>query len=437
MTSPPASRMEQAWMIAWGFETLSICMQILYQDKICVMWSRIGFFLIILFLILLSDGVLADWVPGYLQNALGSPLKMGLMMAVSSLVGVSVDLIFPQLLRRVGVRRIASGAMLGSLLFLFTLLSHTWREYVVILVVGMAVWGIYYELDSFMTQQFVAGVAPRDQRSSVWGVIGMVRSLAYFLGPLIGAWLIQWGDRVVVISAMGILVLGYVAFMLIKLPQSEGEELEWEEISILDELKHWMVLGRRVWPILLASLMGGIIDATFWTTGVVLNDRLAEVHYSGGWLVSAYMLPFLFVGLIVAKWGVDEGKKRWAQTFLLLAGLCLVSFWWITSIPLMILAAICVGASLSAAWPLIDSVYTDLVARARRGKKHIMGMSAAMYGGAYVIGPIIAGFLNESVGDSQSFAVVGAGVVVISIMLLLTTPKKLALPQTEINKWDQ
>lgn len=436
MTSPLASRTEQAWVIDWGFETVSICMQILYQDKICVMWRRIGFFLVILFFILLSDSVLADWVPGYLQEALGSPLKMGLMMAISSLVGVSVDLIFPQLLRRVGVRRIASGAMIGSLLFLFTLLSHTWWEYAVILVVGMAVWGIYYELDSFMTQQFVAGVAPKDQRSSVWGVIGMVRSLAYFLGPLIGAWLIQWGDRAVVFSAMGILILAYLAFMLVNLPQSSKEELEWEEISITEELKHWMVLGRRVWPILLASLMGGIIDATFWTTGVVLNDRLAEIHYSGGWLVSAYMLPFLFVGLIVAKWGVDEGKKRWAQIFLLIAGLCLLSFWWVSSIALMLIVAMLVGASLSAAWPLVDSVYTDLVARARRGKKHIMGMSAAMYGGAYVIGPIIAGFLNERVGDLQSFAVVGVGVVMISIILLLTTPKKLALPQTEIRNWE-
>jgi len=400
------------------------------------MWNKIIFFLVILFFILLSDGILADWVPGYLQNTLGSPVKMGLMMAVSSLVGVCVDLIFPQLLRRVGVRRIASGAMLGSMIFLLTLLSHTWWEYVAILVMGMAVWGIYYELDSFMTQQFVASVAPRDQRSSVWGVIGMVRSLAYFLGPLIGAWLIQWGERVVVLSAMGILIIGYLAFMLINLPQKTSEELEWEEISIVEEIRHWIVLGKRVWPILLVSLMGGVIDATFWTTGVVLNDRLSEIHFSGGWLVSAYMLPFLFVGLVVAKWGIDDGKKRWAQTFLLLAGLSLLSFWWISNITLMLLAAICVGASLSAAWPLIDSVYTDLVARARRGKKHIMGMSAAMYGGAYVVGPIIAGFLNERVGDTRSFAVVGMVVITVSITLLLTTPRKLALPQTEIKTWE-
>ncbi len=67
------------------------------------MWKRVVAFLIILFFVLLSDAVLSDWVPGYLQNVLGSPLKMGLMMALSSVVGFVMDLIFPQLLRESGV----------------------------------------------------------------------------------------------------------------------------------------------------------------------------------------------------------------------------------------------------------------------------------------------------------------------------------------------
>lgn len=418
----------------------------LYARSICLlekmrydrgMWKRVGFFLVILFFILLADAILADWVPGYLQQALGSPVKMGLMMAVSSIVGVTVDLIFPQLLRNVGVKRIARGAMLGSFIFLFTILTHTWWEYVIILVLGMAVWGIYYELDSFMTQQFVAGVAQDDQRSSVWGVVGMVRSGAYFLGPLVGAYLIRWGDRVVVLSAMGILLIGYACFLWLKLPQGRDERFEWEEISIKEELEHWLVLGKRVWPILLVSLMGGIIDATFWTTGTVLNDQLAESYWFGGWFLSAYMLPFLFVGLLVAKWGVDKGKKRWAQIFLLLSGIALTSFWYMSEGWMLVFGAAIAGTAISAAWPLIDSVYTDLVARARRGKKHIMGMSAAMFGGAYILGPILAGVISARVGETRTFAVVGVAVIGVSLGLLSLTPKKLALPQKEIKEWER
>lgn len=123
------------------------------------MWKRVTAFLVILFFVLLSDAVLSDWVPGYLQGVLGSPLLMGLMMALSSVVGFVMDLVFPQLLRSSGVRKLAGGALLGALIFLLSMLYSTWWSYLLIIAMGMAAWGIYYELDSFMTQQFVAGVA--------------------------------------------------------------------------------------------------------------------------------------------------------------------------------------------------------------------------------------------------------------------------------------
>lgn len=165
------------------------------------MWKRVITFLVILFFVLLSDAVLSDWVPGYLQNILGSSFKMGLMMALSSVVGLLMDLIFPHVLRASGVRKLAGGAIVGSLIFLLSMFSSTWWSYALILAVGMAAWGVYYELDSFMTQQFVAGTAPRDQRSSVWGIVGVVRSLAYFCGPILGGYIASFGDRAVVIGS--------------------------------------------------------------------------------------------------------------------------------------------------------------------------------------------------------------------------------------------
>lgn len=397
---------------------------------------RVVFFLTILFFVLLSDAVLADWVPGYLQETLGSPSRMGLMMALSSLVGVSMDLVFPQILRRTGVKKIAGGAMIGAIVFLLILLTHTWWQGVILLVIGMAVWGIYYELDSFMTQQFVAGVAPRDQRSSVWGVVGVVRSGAYFLGPLIGAWVIQWGEQTLVYTAMGILVIAYSCFLLFRLPKSHEDEVEWEDVHIKEEIIKWIILGKRVWPVLMMSLMGGLVDATFWTTGTVLTDNLAQRDSYGGWFLSAYMFPFLFVGLVVARWGIDEGKKRWSQIFQMISGIVLIAYWWIDKTWLLLFGATLVGVMMAASWPLIDSVYTDLVSRARKGKKHVMGMSAAMYGLAYIVGPIMAGYLVEWVGEARSFAVVGIIVVLVSAVLMLTTPRKLALPQSEIKSWN-
>jgi DHA1 family multidrug resistance protein-like MFS transporter len=411
-------------------------MFIFYQGRMGDMWKRVITFLVILFFVLLSDAVLSDWVPGYLQNILGSPFKMGLMMALSSVVGLLMDLIFPHVLRASGVRKLAGGAIVGSLIFLLSMFSSTWWSYALILAVGMSAWGVYYELDSFMTQQFVAGTAPRDQRSSVWGIVGVVRSLAYFCGPILGGYIASFGDRAVVIGSGGVLFIAYIMFLIMKLPQSTEAEVDIHGINLKEEISHWIVLGHRVWPILLVSLMGGLVDATFWSTGTVLNDTLAETHFAGGWFMSAYMLPFLFVGIIVAKWGVDTGKKKWAERFVIMGGLCLMALSYISNIWLILLAVMLAGTFLAMAWPLIDAVYTDLVARAHKGRKHIMGMSAATYSMAYVIGPILSGGLAGKYGELKNFAIIGGGVVIVGIVLLLTTPKKLMLPQVEMRDWE-
>ncbi|PIR99198.1 hypothetical protein COT87_00745 [Candidatus Collierbacteria bacterium CG10_big_fil_rev_8_21_14_0_10_44_9] len=390
------------------------------------MWRKVSVFLIILFFVLLSDAVLSDWVPGYLQNVLGSPLKMGLMMAVSSVVGLLMDLIFPHVLRQSGVRKLAGGAIVGSMIFLLSMFSSTWWSYGMILIIGMAAWGIYYELDSFMTQQFVAGVAPRDQRSSVWGVVGVVRSVAYFVGPIIGGYIAGYGDRVVVSVAGGVLFVAYLLFLLMRLPRSEEMDVDFHGIHLKQELLHWVSLGRRVWPVLLISLMAGLVDATFWTTGTVIS----------GWFVSAYMLPFLFVGMMVAKWGVNTGKKKWAERFVLLGGLGLMLLGWVEPGWLQLICVFVAGTCFALAWPLTDAVYTDLVARARKGRKHIMGMSSAAFSLAYIVGPIMAGWVSGGVGEIKTFSLLGGLVVVAAGILLLTTPKKLRLPQEEIQSWE-
>lgn len=400
------------------------------------MWVKVGAFAIILFFVLLSDAVLSDWVPGYLQKVLGSPFKMGLMMAVSSIVGFLMDLIFPHMLRQSGVRKLAGSAILGSMIFLLSMFSSIWWSYVLILVIGMSAWGIYYELDSFMTQQFVAGVAPRDQRSSVWGVVGVVRSLAYFVGPLLGGYIAVYGDSFVVLGAAGVLLVAYLMFLMMKHPKSVEVEVDIHGIDVREEILHWITLGKRVWPILLLSLMGGLVDATFWSTGTVLNDTLAETSTVGGWFMSIYMLPFLFVGIIVAKWGVDVGKKKWAERFVLMGGLCLVALPFIQNIWFMLACVFMSSLFLAMAWPLVDAVYTDLVSRARKGRKHVMGMSAAAFSLAYIVGPIFSGWLAGEYGEMGSFAVVGGMVVFVAIVLLLTTPKKLHLPQEEMKGWE-
>ena len=54
------------------------------------MWRQISAFLGVMFFIFMADASLADFVPGYMQGILGSPLKMGIVMSSSSVAGLTL-----------------------------------------------------------------------------------------------------------------------------------------------------------------------------------------------------------------------------------------------------------------------------------------------------------------------------------------------------------
>ncbi len=90
---------------------------------------------------------------------------------------------------------------------------------------------------------------------------------------------------------------------------------------------------------------------------------------------------------------------------------------------------------LSLSYPLIEAVYSDIVARMGRERKHLLGLSLSMVSIAYIFGPVLSGLITSRVGERLTFVVVGAILVVISLLLLATTPRKLKLPQKEIATW--
>lgn len=411
-------------------------MRRLQLRSIETVWWRVGAFLTVMFFVLLSDAILSDFVPGYMQGKLGSPLAMGLVMAFSSIVGLMLDLIFPQLLRGAGIRKLAGMAMVGSLAFVLSMLGSTWAGGLWLLLGGMAAWGVYYELDSFLTKQFVAESAPAHARGAVWGVVGVFRNLAYFLGPLLGGVLAVQGEKPVLWVAGAVLLTGYLLFWLIKLPERSDETIEPHGVNVGEEVRHWIRLGKVAWPVLTMSLIAGIIDAVFWTTGTVVNDLLGEIHPAGKWFLSVYMLPSLVVGFVIAKWGIYRGKKKWAEIFLGLGGLTLAGLGLVDGVGAILVCVLIASIFFSLSWPLVDAVYSDFAVRMKKGRKHMIGISSSILSLAYIIGPILAGWLASTQGEIKSFGWVGIVTFAMAIWLLCVTPRKVRLPEAEIQKWD-
>lgn len=391
----------------------------------------------VLFFVFLGDGILSDWVPAYIQESTKNPLIMGFIVSFSSVVGFLADLVFPEVLKKVSSKKMIVLAIGSSLIFCGVLLWSTWWPWMILFLMAMAVWGIYYEFLGFGGQQFISDNIPAHFRAGAWAVLGAFRGLAYFVGPIIGSYvMILKGNTAVVVLAAFFVCLGYV-FWLLSGGKKEQKVVVQEEtsINIFVEAKHWFFLLKYVWPIVTISLVLGLLDATFWTTGTVLSDNMARESFWGGMFLPLYEFPMVLTGLLVAKWGVYKGKKRFAEIFMLVSGLLLILLRFGDSLYLSLGISFLVGVTTSFCWPLRDAIYSDLVSRMGFAGKHMIGLSGSTVSLAYVIGPILSGYLANIFGEKGTFVVMGVGLVVVSTVLLLVTPKKMRLPEKEIEAW--
>lgn len=401
-------------------------------------WGKIMGVSMVLFFVYLGDAILSDWVPAYIQESVGKPWLMGLIVSFSSMVGFVADLFLPQLLKKSSVSRMILLAICSSLVFCGLLLWSAHWPVIVLFLAAMAVWGIYYEFLGFGGQQFVSSSIPSHFRSGAWAVLGAFRGLAYFIGPLLGSYLaLSKGNFTVVAVASFMVLIGYGFWLVQKKKSYESSDMELKgDVNVFVEAKHWWYLLKFVWPIVVLSLCMGLLDSTFWTTGTVLSDNMAKESTLGGFFLPLYELPMIIMGIIVAKLGIYKGKKKLAEYFMLVSGALLVSMYFVQTTALLLAISFCVGVTASVCWPLRDAVYSDLVSRMGFEGKHMIGLSGSTISLAYIIGPIVSGGLASLFGEVETFAIVGLLLVLVSVFLLMVTPKKLRLPESVIETWN-
>ena len=408
----------------------------IFKDTV---WGKLAMMLAVVFFLYLGDAIISDWVPVYMQETLGGSLLMGLMMSFSSVMGFVADLIFPQLFRKVSERRMVMLAISSVLMTAGVFMWTTHFPMIALFLLAMGIWGLYYEFLGFGLSSYVSKIAPVEERAGVWSVVGVVKSIAYCIGPLIGSWLfVLQGNITVIFAYAGLALVSYVIWIALGIKNKKGtadDDKDTEGFHILEEMGYWKALFKHVWPILLVSYVLGIVDATFWTTGVVLSDILVEKSWWGGLFLSAYMLPEIFLGFVVVRLGISKGKKKMAEKFLMLSGLLMVGLGLFESEVAMIALAFLIGSMAAIAWPLVNAVYSDILVRMGKEQKHLTGMASSMINLSYITGPVIAGILANEIGEKKTMMFVGIFVSLIAFVLLFVTPRKLKLPQTEISEW--
>jgi MFS family permease len=401
-------------------------------DKV---WSKVILFSLTLFLLRLSDAIISFWAPNQIQSSLNSSVWMGFIISFQSIIGFGADLIFPTLLRTTKTKRLVFWAIIMSALTSFFLAASTVQPFIAIFLITMTLWGIYYEFVAFANYQFMGSVVPPHLRTAAWGIMGTFVNLAYFLGPLIAAAVLLKSYVLAEGIILVFLVLSLLLLSLFKGHRDVPAKIDIKEINPFTELKHWLTLSKHIWPVMILSLLLGFIDSTFWTTGAIWTEKLAKINYLGGLFLPFYQLPAIFLGAVVAGWGIYKGKKILTEKFLIVAGIFLIGLALNGSIYWQLAMVLLASSALSICYPLLEGVYTDIVARMGKEKNDLIGLTSSVVNISYIIWPPVVGIVAALIGERLTFSFVGVLVVVVSVILLFVTPKKLRLPQEEIKSW--
>lgn len=386
---------------------------------------------LVLFLIATADAIMSYSVPVFLKETLGSSFWMGIIIATSSIAGVVADIILGEWFGNKKYTFFLWGALIAALAFPLTLLFLP--PLIPFFLLAMAIWGLYYELIQFANYRFIRVFMSKEHHAQSWGIISAFASCAYLIGPLLAEFLIDRNSQLPFGGTICFLLSGIGGFLVFLNIFSKKTELvppiTERKQSLFHELEIWKTLLRVIWPLWLFHFALILVEVAFWTVGTVFSEELRRVHPYGGFFLTAWCLPALFIGLWAGKAARPLGKKRAAFLAGFLEGIVLLFFAFTHNVPALLVLVFISSAFGAIAHPELSGTFEDYVARLGPFGNHLIGLNLSSASLAFIIGPVFAGGLASLFGSQAIFPIMGGLLVVASLFTLLITPRKIRLPQ--------
>jgi MFS family permease len=355
---------------------------------------------------------------------------VGLIIGSSSITGALFDFAICRIFKNTDFRRVF--LTMFAICLIYPLLL--WQSKTLwLFLLAMAIWGIYYDLHGFGIFDFIGRHTEKKDHSSNFGIIQIFQSLGVILAPLIVGFVIvdaiDWrafslGWIFLIVSFTFFLTL--LIFMRKHRPTDGNLAYPPRRKNFFTELHLWKKLGKLLTPVLLLTFYLFFIDAFFWTLAPLYAEASSLGEF-GGLFLTAYALPALIVGWFVGSLTKRFGKKRTAFVGLLLGSLILSSFSYLPNPILSIVIVFVASLFISMSMPAINAAYADYISEATQVEGEIEGLEDFAFNIGYVLGPISAGVLADTLGMKGAFSILGLLGVILAVILLVVTPKTITI----------
>lgn len=409
-------------------------MPYIYKSPRSVLGASFTLYAFFAFFIYLGDAIMAYATPIFLDQKISDPAMVGIIFSFSSIAGLAFNFIGGELLGNKSANFFLKTTLYFAVLFPGALLLGA--NYIPMYLLGMAAWGIYFETQAYTTYKYIELTKKKEEFTEAWGVMSIVMSLAYFTGPLIATYLAIYLTQLNFYAALLCYFWAYLVFLYLstKAGLKHKASKPSDPVSPIVELKRWKIFLKRLWPLWTFSLSLYIIEAFFWTIGVVYAESLKGELELAGLMISLHVLPTFIIGMFMSRVKIKEHKKKIALLSALVAGGVLTTFGFANDV-YQILGIVVVYSAFSAvSFNLLWATYEDYVAREESYETDLIGLERSASSVAYIIGPILGGFLAQQFGEKTAIATAGSALMFVSLLIFLIVPKKIKMPHSQLDQ---
>lgn len=394
-------------------------------------------------LVYFADAILAYTFPILLEKSLQSPALVGMIMALSSVVGITWDLIFPRLLRNMTWYRILFIATCTATTFTLSVYASTIGYPVLFGILAVAIWGTYYELIGFSQDRFVVHNISRARYMRTWALIGIASLFAIIAGPLVGQALLQSGTLVhtIVIICVQALAIFLALRTVRRMRRRHADSYPQYEhhvsraSSLFASFYYWRYLARPLLPIILSIFVFRAIEASYWMFGALYAREMNGVFVDREWLLLLiFTAPFVIAALTVSRASFPFAKRRTAHLALLCGGALMLAAHQFEHTPSLFITLLLLANTCIAFIPFMTSTVSSgvqefLPEQFRPYVTGLIGMTSSL---AYIVAPFVGGAIAEAFGYSSLFSMWAIIALVFGIVLITLSPPHIRVPVSKL-----
>ncbi|MGH7701892.1 MAG: MFS transporter [Gemmatimonadales bacterium] len=356
------------------------------------------------FIDLIGFGIVLPLLPSYAARLQASDARIGMLVASFSLMQFLLAPWWGRLSDRIGRRPVILTGLAGSAVSY--LLFAVATDYRVLLLSRVVAGGMGATVN--VAQAYLADVTPPERRARAMGLVGAAFGLGFVVGPAIGGLSSRLGEAGPGLVAAALTGANFV-FGWFWLPETRIHPTAPASLA-----------APAPWKTLAAPF--GVIGASTvaFTVMYVVFPLYAErgLHYSRHQV--AYLFVLIgFITAIVQGGMVGRLVHRWGEPRLMAAGAVLLAVG-LAAIPLsssasvpdrfrlpVLLAALCfLGFGAGLVGPSVTGYVSRLTPKEQQGRA--LGALTGVGAIARVVGPIMAGTINQYSGSQAAFLVAAA-----------------------------